>query len=456
MSLVDKANLVSKLTTVVNTAFETGSYTVDDVLSTALSMNALSEINIVRSDSVDALPNLKYYNSPNAMIYYVNSIDIFAVSSNLKWLTLDGRLLRQDSLYGKIWSWGNNCSGQLGDNTTISKSSPGLAVDRFSDWCQISAGECHSLAVRTNGTAWAWGAGSFGRLGDNTAVTKSSPVAVVGGFTDWCQLSAGCDHSIGVRINGSAWAWGANPFGQLGDNTTISKSSPVSVISGATGWCRVSAGLGFSNGVRANGGASAWGNSGSGRLGDNSIVNKSSPALISGGFTDWCQTSAGSIHSLGLRTNGSLWAWGCNATGQLGDNTTVSKSSPVSVVGGFTDWCQVSAGCYHSLGVRCNGSAWAWGSGCCGRLGDNTTVSKSSPVSVVGGFTDWCQVSAGICHSLAVRTNGTAWAWGVALCGRLGDNTTTNNSSPVSVVGGFTNWCRVSAGNDHSLGIISL
>ena len=102
MSLVDKANLVSKLTTVVNTAFETGSYTVDDVLSTALSMNALSEINIVRSDSVDALPNLKYYNSPNAMIYYVNSIDIFAVSSNLKWLTLDGRLLRQDSLYGKI------------------------------------------------------------------------------------------------------------------------------------------------------------------------------------------------------------------------------------------------------------------------------------------------------------------------------------------------------------------
>ena len=159
MSLVDKATLVSKLTTVVNTTYETGSYVVDDVLSTALSMSLLSEINIITVDSVDLLPNLKYYNSPNAMIYYVNSIDIFAVSSNLKWLTLDGRLLRQDSLYGKIWSWGVATSGQLGDNTAIPKSSPVSVVGGFSDWCEISAGDYHSVGVRLNGTAWGWGRG---------------------------------------------------------------------------------------------------------------------------------------------------------------------------------------------------------------------------------------------------------------------------------------------------------
>jgi hypothetical protein len=105
------------------------------------------------------------------------------------------------------------------------------------------------------------------------------------------------------------------------------------------------------------------------------------------------------------------------------------------------------------LGVRQNGTAWAWGNGVCGRLGDGTIVSKSSPVSVVGGFTDWCQVSAGACHSLGLRTNGTAWAWGCNGVGALGTNDTACYSSPVSVVGGYTDWWDISAGSDFSLAI---
>ena len=97
------------------------------------------------------------------------------------------------------------------------------------------------------------------------------------------------------------------------------------------------------------------------------------------------------------------WAWGCGSVGRLGDNTTTDRSSPVSVIGGFTDWCQVSAGNIHSLGVRTNGTAWAWGLNNSGQLGDNTKTDKSSPVSVIGGFTDWCSVSSGFCHSIAIR-----------------------------------------------------
>ncbi|MFZ4599435.1 MAG: RCC1 domain-containing protein, partial [Terrimicrobiaceae bacterium] len=241
---------------------------------------------------------------------------------------------------------------------------------------------------------YAWGQNSFGQLGDGTIVTKSSPVSVVNSFIDWCQVSAGGCQSSGIRSNGTAWAWGANYGGQLGDGTTDAKISPVSVI---------------------------------------------------GGFTDWCQVDTGRGHSLGVRTNGTAWAWGYNILGRLGEGTTVDKSSPVSVIGGFTNWCQVSAGAYHSLGVRTNGTAWAWGINLYGHLGDGTTVDKSSPVSVVGGFTDWCQISAGQAHSLGVRTNGTAWAWGCAGNGRLGDGTALNKSSPVSVIGGFTDWCQVSA-----------
>jgi alpha-tubulin suppressor-like RCC1 family protein len=361
---------------------------------------------------------------------------------------------------GTAWAWGTNSCGVLGDNTVTPKCSPVSVVGEITDWCQVAAGSLHSLAVKRNGTAWAWGNSGAGRLGDNQLdLNRCSPVSVVGGFTDWCQVSAGGGHSLGVRQNGSAWAWGCNQYGRLGDGTTTNKSSPVSVVGGFTDWCQVSAGFRHSLGVRQNGSAWGWGynrDTQAGVLGDNTVVTKSSPVSVVGGFTDWCQVSAGAGHSLGVRQNGTAWAWGCNTNGRLGNGFTGEQSSPVSVVGGFTDWCQVSAGCLHSLGVRQNGTAWAWGDGLSGRLGDNTTTNRCSPVSVVGGFTDWCQVGAGDCHSLGVRQNGTAWAWGQGTLGRLGDGTITDKSSPVSVVGGLTGWCQVSAGGCHSLGVISL
>jgi hypothetical protein len=129
----------------------------------------------------------------------------------------------------------------------------------------------------------------------------------------------------------------------------------------------------------------------------------------------------------------SAYAWGFNGNGRLGDNTLVNRSSPVSVVGGFTDWISASAGRFHSVAVRANGTVWAWGYNGFGRLGDDSLVDRSSPVSVVGGFTDWISASAGGSHSVAVRANGTVWAWGFNGNGRLGDGTTISRSSPVSV-----------------------
>jgi len=392
-------------------------------------------------------------------LIFVEADERLYVSNGTSWIGIVPIFTNQ------AWSWGRNSYGQTGDNSTVSKSSPVSVVGGLTDWCQVSAGKNHSLGLRTEGTAWAWGNNGYdfasfpiGQLGDNTTVDKSSPVSVVGGFCDWCQISGGGFHSLGVRQNGTAWAWGYNGQGRLGDNTGTynNRSSPVSVVGEFTNWCQVAAGNSHSLGVRQNGTAWAWGYNGQGQLGDNTTIDKSSPVSVVGSFTDWCQVSAGCLHSLGVRQSGTAWAWGGNGGGILGDNTTVNKSSPVSVVGSFTDWCQVSAGGIHSLGVRQNGTAWAWGCNGQGRLGDNTTTTRSSPVSVVGGFTDWCQVSAGNQHSLGVRRNGTAWSWGCNGQGRLGDNTQTNRSSPVSVIGGFTNWCQISGGGYHSLAIRSI
>jgi alpha-tubulin suppressor-like RCC1 family protein len=236
-------------------------------------------------------------------------------------------------------------------------------------------------------------------------VAKSSPVTIVGGITNWSQLSAGFSHSLGITSTGIAYAWGYNTYGRLGDNTTSTRSSPVTVV---------------------------------------------------GGITTWSLASAGFFHSIGLTSTGIAYAWGYGSNGLLGDNTDVSKSSPVTVVGGITTWSQASVGGGHSLAVTSTGIAYAWGLNTGGRLGDGTIVVRSSPVTVVGGITTWSQVStnaAGV-HSLGLTSTGIAYAWGTNTNGRLGDNTTTARSRPVTIVGGITTWSQVSAGSSHSSGII--
>jgi alpha-tubulin suppressor-like RCC1 family protein len=419
-------------------------------------IETLEKKNVSKVDRTVDLPDAALN---KGRFFWIESENRYVLSDGITWDI--NHIYKENTLF-PLLSWGFNGNGRLGDNTTTSRRSPVSVVGGFTDWIQVSAGFSHSLGVRANGSAWAWGLNSNGRLGDNSITSRLSPVSVVGGFTDWIQVSAGGLHSLGLRANGTAWAWGYNTDGQLGDNTATSKSSPVSVVGGFTDWVQVSAGYNHSLGVRANGTAWAWGFNAQGRLGDGTETSRLSPVSVVGGFSDWIQVSAGGYQSLGLRANGTTWAWGRNAFGQLGIGTVpsvfpniVAYASPLSVVGGFTDWVQVSAGLAHSLGVRANGSAWAWGYNTGGQLGDNTTANKSSPVSIVGGFTDWIQVSGGGSHSLGVRSNGTAWAWGFNGQGQLGDNTTTSRSSPVSVVGGFTDWIQVSAGLFHSLGVKS-
>jgi alpha-tubulin suppressor-like RCC1 family protein len=370
------------------------------------------------------------------------------------WRGLDGRLLRSDAAIREIWAWGGNGQGQLGDNSTVSKSSPVSIVGGYTNWCQVDAGTAHTAAIGLDGSLWAWGCNGQGRLGDRTVTNRSSPVKVVGGIIDWCIVNVGDNHTAAIRSNSELWMWGNNQQGRLGDGTTVSKSSPVSIVGGFTDWCQVSLGENHSLGLRSNYTLWSWGSGSGGILGDGTTIGRSSPVSVVGGFTDWCQVAAGCGHSTAVRLNGSLWAWGCNSQGRLGDGTGISRSSPVSVVGGFTDWCQVSAGDLHTLAVRNNGTLWAWGGNTQGRLGDGTTVStRSSPVSVVGGYTDWCSASVGLAHNIAIRTNGTIWTWGCNNLGQLGIDNIVDISSPVSIVGGFTGWRLVGAGGNHSLAV---
>lgn len=360
-----------------------------------------------------------------------------------------------------LWSWGGANYGQLGDSTTTSKSSPVSVLGGFTNWIQV-VGSDTVAGLRADGSIWTWGANFSNSLGNGdptTTVSRSSPGSIVGGITDWVKVSGRGRSKIALRNNGSLWGWGANSTGELGDGTTTNRSSPVSVIGGFNDWVDVSMCLGGTIAIRANGTAWAWGSNEFAALGDGTTTTKSSPVSVVGGFTDWVNVAISPANGGGVRSNGTMWGWGQNFSGAIGDGTTIDKSSPVSVVGGFTDWTQLTLGRSFALGLRSNGTIWGWGANGVGQLGTGTSgaTNFSSPVSVVGGFTNWVSVSASQAayHVVGVRSNGTVWAWGNNSRGQLGDGTSLPKSSPVSTVGGFTNWVSAEASTFNTFAIRS-
>lgn len=349
----------------------------------------------------------------------------------------------------ELETWGRNTTpvgtpgGQLGQGNVILRSSP-VQVGALTNWYQVSAGQSHGSSVKTDGTLWAWGSNRFGKLGDGTAVYRSSPVQI-GALTDWREVSAGSYHTISVKTDGTLWGWGRNIVGQAGLGPAITyRSSPVQV-GVLTNWYQISTGTDSSFSIKTDGTLWAFGNNNGGLLGDNTVTNRTIPVQI-GLLTNWRQISSGGDCTSSIKTDGTLWTWGTNGSGQLGQNDRISRSSPVQV-GGLVDWALVSAGNSFMSAVKSNGTLWSWGQGG-GRLGDNTVIARSSPVQI-GALTNWSQVSAGQYGAAAVKTDGTLWTWGDNSYGQLGDGTVISRSSPVQI-GGLTSWYQVSSAEGSS------
>jgi alpha-tubulin suppressor-like RCC1 family protein len=353
----------------------------------------------------------------------------------------------------QLWAWGSNCFGRLGDGTTTARCSPVQEFGSAVDWTQVSAGSAHTAAVKTSGTLWAWGFNASGQLGDGTTTTRCSPVQEFGSATDWARVSAGGYHTAAVKTSGTLWAWGSNGLGQLGDGTTTTRCSPIQEFGSATDWAQVSAGRYHTAAVKTSGTLWAWGCNAFGRLGDGTVTNRCSPIQEFGSSSDWTQVSADLNHTAATKTSGTLWAWGANTCGQLGDGTRTDRCSPVQEFGSATDWTQVSAGGTHTAAVKTSGTLWAWGYNDSGRLGDGTVTNRCSPIQEFSSATDWALVSACGGHTAATKTSGTLWAWGVNGCGRLGDGTITNRCSPVQEFFSATDWAQVSAGNAHTAAV---
>lgn len=291
-----------------------------------------------------------------------------------------------------------------------------------------------------------WGAGDDGRLGLNSVVSRSSPVQV-GTTTDWKEIATGSNHTLAVKSNGTLWAWGLNDDGALGLNAVVSRSSPVQV-GALTTWSLVdtnapTAGNPSSESsaaLKTDGTLWSWGLNDSGQLGLNSTASVSSPTQI-GALTTWIRFSLGDRHMVAISSSGAIWSWGEGIEGRLGLNSSTDVSSPIQI-GALSDWREVSCGESHTLAIKNNNSLWCWGRGSFGRLGLNAESNTSSPVQI-GALTTWSSISAGFRHNVAIKTDGTLWGWGEnggpENRGSLGLNNTISYSSPVQI-GALTDW----------------
>jgi alpha-tubulin suppressor-like RCC1 family protein len=302
------------------------------------------------------------------------------------------------------------------------------------------------------------------KTSDPTSVFSiSSPVGLPAGQT-WIQIVAGKQHTLGLTSSGALYAWGLNTSGQLGINSTVNTSVPV-LVSGPSGasWSSISAGDSYSVGIATNGQLYAWGNNNSGQIGNGSVTSSSRPTLVSApSGTSWAAVAAGGSHVLAVSTTGLLYAWGDNTQGQLGTNNTTAVSVPTLVSGpASTSWSVVAAHSNHSFAISTDFVLYGWGSNTGAELGINVTTknSHSSPVMVSGpSGVSWVQVATGNSHTVAITANNELYAWGSNTRGQVGVNgpTTSVYLSPVTVAAADGSyWTNAACGDNHTLAIDS-
>jgi alpha-tubulin suppressor-like RCC1 family protein len=366
-----------------------------------------------------------------------------------------------------IFSWGSNSFGSLMLNkaTTITPYVNGIGnFYDFGPSSKISCGYAQAFVTQSNGTLWACGVNSYGRLGNNTLTSYSSPVQI-GNLSTWTQISTGDEHTLAIQSNGTLWSWGWNLFGQLGLSDTTDRSSPVQVGNLST-WTQITCGYQNVLAIQSNGTLWGWGDDTFGQLGLNTTSPNSSPVQI-GNLSTWTKVSTNS-HTLAIQSDGTLWSFGNNSFGQLGLSDRTNRSSPVQI-GTLSTWSKISCGYLFSLAIQSDGTLWSWGLNSWGQLGLSDQTNRSTPTQIIPytGFGSgnrtvipsvWKELSCGRLHVAAIASNGTLWAWGNNSFGVVA----TWVSSPIFPVQvevyssnslrPFDTWTQISSGFNFCIG----
>ena len=416
------------------------------------------------------------------------------------------------AMNGNIYAWGSDSNGQLGDDSVSANKNIPTVVSGITNALSIAAGWQHSIAGLADGTVRTWGWNSAAQLGDGTNIDRYTPVLISSGIAGVTRVFAGYQHSGCLRVDsyvltwgsnsngqcnqplssgvvatptftnnsgkpnnfhatgsglgnhtlyvaddGTVRGWGSNQTGQLG-NGASAVNQVMAEVRATTNWSldaivAIDAGYSHSIALKADGTVWTWGSDNNGELGDDvTRVNKSTPVQVSG-LSGVYSIAAGSFHNLALTCSGTMWAWGWDANGQLGnDAALIDQPTPVTVPG--ASYCRaIGAGGYHSLAVLYNGQVYAWGYNGYGELGDGTNAQQTTPKLLPSAtLNNMIELDGGVFHSIGRQANGQVFTWGNGGSGQIGDGGNVNQSSPVAVfIGFFTGGAvSVTAGQNHS------
>lgn len=350
---------------------------------------------------------------------------------------------------GTVWSWGGNTSNQLGAANEHARILP-ARVANIEGAVAVAAGDIHNLVLLANGEVLAWGNNSYGQLGDGSTTHGDTP-AKVKGLADVVAIAAGGFSNLALKRDGTVWGWGSNQFGQVGDGTTADAWLPVQVaglvdIAGVA-VCRDYSGCGAALG--RDGSVWTWGNNTSGQLGDGDSANRPLPARIA--IDQVTRLAAGSEFFFAERQDGSVWAWGRNSEGSLGDGGTTNRRQPATVTA-LQGHRLLAGGLYHGLALAADGSLRAWGQNAVGEVGDGTTTTRTAPVPVVDAPGDIVALAGGHWFSAALTTQGTLYTWGANSAGQLGRGLLGTAFPFARKIAGFAAR-DISAGDSHTLAL---
>jgi alpha-tubulin suppressor-like RCC1 family protein len=364
------------------------------------------------------------------------------------------------------FAWGSNDVGQIGNGTLVTQYSP-VALNTLGNVLTVASGPYHNLAVKTDGTVWAWGSNASGQLGDGTTINRSAPVQVLG-LTNVRDVAAGDGHSLALKADGTVWAWGLNNGGQLGTGTTINSSTPIRV-SGLAGAASVAAGNMHSLALMSDGSVNSWGWNSNGQLGNGTTTNRFSPGKVLGLTNVKTLAKYGFNHHLALTADGSVWGWGNNDYATLGEllfDTILAtggnnyRSLPTKI-SGLTGVSAISTNLETGLAVKSDGTVWAWGINLAdfGLLTTLTNTHAPFKPFQIQGMTGIKAVACGRFHNLFLRLDGTVWGLGDCSHGEFGTGETGRVAAGQTVPGaqalGLAGMTGISAGYLHSVAWVS-
>ncbi|MEQ1553008.1 MAG: T9SS type A sorting domain-containing protein [Ferruginibacter sp.] len=333
---------------------------------------------------------------------------------------------------GTLWAWGSNASGQLGIGSTIGINSYETVpkqIGTATNWQSINSSNENSFAIKTDGTLWAWGGNVSGELGLGDNTNKNIPIQV-GTSTNWQNVAAGGSHTIALKTDGTIWTWGTNFNGQLGNGNNLASNIPIQIGS-ATDWKTIAVGSTHSLAIKLDGTLWVWGNNINGQLGLGNNVSSNIPIKL-GIATDWKNIAAGNGYTVAVKTDATLWIWGRNDQAQLGNGTFVDTNTPFQLLTNVAFQSINDIGIGHTIIIKTDGKLWAWGNNNSWQLGLGNNATITTPIQS-GTINTWSTISSGYGCSFAIKADGSLWAWGGNGYGSIGDGTTSARLTPVSI-----------------------